>query len=572
MGPEHVVALISAGKRDEAIALARRWTEAEPQSADSWRHLGVALAHANDLEGAEAAIDRGLQISPDDPLVLAEKAFVCYHGGRPNEAARYYAMARERGDHPVYGNGLGSTLMQMGRMIEARQVLEETLAAHPTFIPAHFNLVQARLQSGDQAGARAIADQMIATAPREYLVRDAAVWPLLYDDQTHPDELAELHQSMGQLLPKQRDPRSFPNNRNPDRRLRVGFVSPDFREHSVYRFVWPVLEALADYDVDLYAYASSANEDFGTRHIASLVKKYTEVTSLSVDEFARQVSGDKIDVLFDLAGHTLLNRLVDMAHRLAPVQINWIGYPYSTGVPAMDYRIVDSFTDPDGSWMSEAKVWLQPCFLCFGLPRDLPPVADATDGPTFGSFNVLAKMSPTTVELYSRCLAAVPGSKLILKAQALDEPASRKHLLAQFAAQGVTADRIELYGRLESYQAHLELYNRVTVALDPFPYHGTTTTCEAYSMGVPVVSLVGETHQARVGLSLAHAIGRPEWACFDPDSYVNQAVKLASLNSTGDREVLRARLSESALTDADSMAERLMEAVRAAWQRWCALR
>ncbi len=564
--------MINQGRLDEAVEVARKWTEAAPDDPDAWRYLGVAAVHAGLDEEAATALERGLELKPGDHVLLAERGFAHFHRGEFESAAQCYRQAAERGDDPIYRNGWGNSLMSLGQPAEAAEILAEAVRRHPNFLPAQFNLIQAYVQSGDAASGKRLADSVVAQAPRQYLARDAAVWPYLYDDETTPRQLASLHESMGQLLPRQRDPRSFSNNRDPERKLRVGFVSPDFREHSVHRFVSPVFEALTDQEVDLFAYSSSSNRDRGTERIASLSKKYVDVTTYSLEQFRAQVANDKIDVLFDLAGHTLLNRLADFSIRLAPVQFTWIGYPYSTGVPSIDYRIVDELTDPPGAWASEALVRLNPCFLCFGVPSDAPEPQDEADGPTFCSFNDLSKVSPTTIRLLAGCLEAVPGSKLILKARALAGPKTKSNLLVRFQEVGIEPGRIHLLGRTASYADHLSLYNQATVALDTYPYHGTTTTCEAIAMGLPVVCLVGQTHHARVGLSLVSAVGHPEWVCPDEATYIKTASKLAARRTADDRRSLRRELLASPLTDADGMAERLMAAVRAAWRHWCSLR
>lgn len=571
-GPEQIVKLIHSGNLDEAVRVSRKWTESAPADPVAWQHLGVALAHAGETEQALKALDLGLAVAPEFAELYGERGFALMADGRHEEAAASYQRAMELGDHPVFTNGYGNALLRSGRPMAAARVLGDLVRAHPEFPPAWFNLLQARMQSGDTTGAKELAEELTALAPQDYNVRDAVVWPLLYGDDVTAEELKAAHLAVAQLLPRQRDPRTFPNNRDPERRLRIGFVSPDFREHSVYRFLWPVLEALADHPVDVYAYASSSNQDRGTAHIESLSKKYTDVTPMHPEQFARLVAADKIDILIDLAGHTFLNRLVDISIRLAPIQMSWIGYPYSTGVPAIDFRIVDHLTDPEGSWMTESPLVLNPCFLCFGLPADATEPNDQTSGPTFASFNVLSKLTPTTIGLYAECLKAVPGSQLVLKTLALEEEECRSHLLGKFSAQGVDPARIELLGQLPSYRDHLALYNRVTVALDPYPYHGTTTTCEAYAMGVPVVSLVGQTHQARVGLTLAHAVGHPEWACDTRDAYISAAVRLATSWSEANRQKLRSELKTSSLTDGQDMAERLMTGLRAAWRLWCSRR
>jgi predicted O-linked N-acetylglucosamine transferase (SPINDLY family) len=300
---------------------------------------------------------------------------------------------------------------------------------------------------------------------------------------------------------------------------------------------------------------------------------------LSDDEVAERIRADGIDILVDLAGHTANNRLRVFARKPAPVQVTWLGYPSTTGLTAIDYRLVDVVTDPVGAadtWASETLVRLEGGFLCYGALMDAPeptvPPCIKTGTLTFGSFNYPAKVSAATLDAWAALLSRLPQARLLLKGKPFADPATRALFLARLGERGVPAERVELVAWLSSTIAHLALYNRVDIALDPFPYNGTTTTCDALWMGVPVITWAGDRHAARVGASLLTTVGQTELIARDPDDYVATAAALA-----GDldrlaalRAGLRARLQASPLCDAAGFARALESAYREMWRRWCA--
>ena len=283
----------------------------------------------------------------------------------------------------------------------------------------------------------------------------------------------------------------------------------------------------------------------------------------------------RIDVLLELSGHTNGGRLRALDRKPAPVIVTAIGYPNTTGHPAVDVRIVDSITDPPGSeaCATERLVRIDPCFLCFTPPEDagtptLPPV----DAPiTFGSFNLAAKIAPEAIAMWSAAMAAVPGSRLLLKSRTLVDPGTRQRLVDRLVAGGIAADRVETLAYSPSVADHLALYSRMHVALDTFPYHGATTTCEALWMGVPVVSLAGDRHAARVGASLLAAAGWPELVASTPEEFARLAARLATDRSrlAEFRATARDRLRTSPLLDSAAYAARFHAALRDCWRRHC---
>ena len=297
------------------------------------------------------------------------------------------------------------------------------------------------------------------------------------------------------------------------------------------------------------------------------------------ERVADKVWENKIDILVDLAGHTAGNRLRVFARKPAPVQVSYLGYPGSTGLSEMDYRLTDSLADPPGKTEllhSEKLLRLPVCNWCFNEPDDAPMVgplpAYAAGSICFGTFNNFTKASPAIMDMWAAILNAVPSSRLIMKFRGLGEKSVRQQIHQCFASRGVRAERLEIRGHEPNPVSHLKAYNEVDIALDTFPYHGTTTTCEAMWMGVPVVTLAGSSHVSRVGVSLLSSVGLPEMIAQTPQQYVEIAVGLArDLPRLADlRLTLRPRMRASPLMDAPRFARDIEAAYRQMWRIWCA--
>jgi len=297
--------------------------------------------------------------------------------------------------------------------------------------------------------------------------------------------------------------------------------------------------------------------------------------SMSMEGLDAAIRERSIDVLIELSGHTEAGRLPALAGKPAPVIISAIGYPNTTGLPSVDWRVVDSITDPPGSehLCTERLLRLDPCFLCYSPPSQAPePAMPPADAPImFGSFNNAAKIGPSSIELWARVLKAVPGSRLLLKSQTLSDAAGRARIERRFTEAGIDASRLELLAWSKTRQEHLELYARVHVALDTVPYNGTTTTCEALWMGVPTVTTLGDRHAARVSASLLHAAGHAELVAKDAEDFVRLSAALAQDRARLStlRANLRAELRASPLCDAPAYAARFHAAIRECWKAWC---
>jgi predicted O-linked N-acetylglucosamine transferase (SPINDLY family) len=371
---------------------------------------------------------------------------------------------------------------------------------------------------------------------------------------------------------------------DPARKLRVGYVSADFRQHAVASFIEPIIAAHDRTQVSVTCY-SDGMPDAVTARLREVARPdaWRDVRPLTDEALARQIIDDKIDILVDLAGHTSGNRLLTFARRPAPVQITYCGYPGTTGLAAIGWRLTDALADPpgDADRQHAEQLWRLPHgFLCFqpdpelGTPSRPPCSLNGGTAVTFGSFNNLSKLGDEVLAAWARILEGVPGSRLFLKSRALTDEEPRQRLRRVFADHGIAPQRLEFAPYAATTQDHLSLYSQVDLALDPFPYNGTTTTCEALWMGVPVLSLGGKTHAGRVGASLLNAVGFPELVVGSIDKYVAAAVALAA-----DRErlatyraELRPRMTSSPLTNPRLITADIESAYREMWRQFCATR
>ncbi|MCP4628069.1 MAG: glycosyltransferase, partial [bacterium] len=309
----------------------------------------------------------------------------------------------------------------------------------------------------------------------------------------------------------------YANSTSKHKRLRIGYVSPDFCWHSVAYFIEPVIAAHNRNACEIYCYSAVKRPDDVTVRIKGAADVWRDIYEISNERVAEMVRADRIDILVDLTGHTAGNCLKVFARKPAPVQVTWIGYPNTTGLSSVDYRITDNYADPgddDEQLYTEKLVRMPQTFLCYRpydrFP-DVGPLPSVHAGfVTFGSFNNLSKINMEVVALWAGILQKVSGSQLLLKSSQLEDRETKARFEQYFADYGITHDRLLFVGQDQDWVNHLDLYNRVDIALDPFPYNGTTTTCEALWMGVPVVALKGDRHSGRVGVSLLSNIGLEE--------------------------------------------------------------
>jgi predicted O-linked N-acetylglucosamine transferase (SPINDLY family) len=363
--------------------------------------------------------------------------------------------------------------------------------------------------------------------------------------------------------------------------LRIGYLSPDLRSHSVSFFILPLLENRNRQEAEVTCYSTTLAQDGVTEKIKANADTFRAVYRMSDEKLATLIQEDGIDILVELSGHTALNRLPMLANRVAPIQVTYLGYANTTGLAEMDYRITDAIADPVGvsdAWHTEKLVRIPGGFLAYRAAFNaaefpvVPMPAEQAGHVTFGSFNNLAKINDTVLDAWAAILAQVPMSQLILKARGLRSDKVQARILGAFAARGVDTDRVRLLTQERTASAHLALYNQMDVALDTFPYNGTTTTCEALWMGTPVVTFQGRSHAGRVGASLLQRMGLGELVAENRQGYIETAVALGrDLSRIAQvRTGLRDRLQGSPVMDAGRLARELESAYRDLWRSYCA--
>ncbi len=566
---------LAAGRRREAEAPLREAARLDPRDAQAPLHLGILLRDEGRKDEAEAAFRRALELDPGSPAALGFLGNLLLGSGRIPEALRLQEAAAARAPRsPEAQYNLAKALDAAGRMSAAMARYEAALVLRPAFVEARTNLAVLQAAAGLTGEALEGFRAALQEAPERWPTRSAYLYHLHQDPAQTPASLLQAHRTWT-AAPAPRGMTARPEAA----RLRLGLVSPDFRRHSCAYFLEPLLANLDRGSVEVFAYADLPQRDEVTTRLEGLCSHFTETTDWSHDRLAERLRADGLDVLVDLAGHTSDNRLPVFAGRCAPLQATWLGYPGTTGLAAMDVRISDGDADPAGFEAHHCERLLRlPRFLCYGgdagAPDPGPPPQLARGHATFGSFNNLPKLHDGVLRLWARILAGAPGSRLLLKGhRAFNDARIRQGTQARLEAAGLDPARVDLAPLDSDHAAHLARYRDVDVALDPFPYNGTTTTCEALWMGVPVVALEGGRHAARVGCSLLRGAGRPAWIARDEDAYVAAAIALAG-DTQGLAEIrrtLRADLAVSALCDGPAFARAFEDALREAlgWgRRW----
>lgn len=564
---ERARALRRAGFVAEAVADLQAEIVRRPDWADGFQELGLALKAQGRLGEAEIALRESSRLAPRDAAAQLNLGVVALEAGRPLEAVdcfrRALAIDPQRAEAH---NILGSALLDLGQCEAAAAALAEALRLKPGYAAAHDNLGRVRKAQG--RSLEALAEHRAALASRpEPATHSNFLYTLNLAENQSPEAVAAEHfRWAAQHARFAEPPPALPPAGREGRRIRVGYVSADFQQHAVSFFAAPVLAAHDLKRFEITCYSNGRKSDTVTRRLHGLVEHWRDISRMEDAAVAALVRRERIDILVDLGGHTAGNRLLVFARRPAPVQVTWLGYPNTTGLSQIGYRITDAASDPAGesdARYSERLVRLPGPFLCYEPPVALPPAArlpaDAEGPIVFGCFNNLAKVNPGTVRVWCEILRALPRSQLMLKSVGLADPATASGVRAWFANEGVAPERIVCDSERRAVAEHLQLYRRIDVALDPFPYNGTTTTCEALLMGVPVVTLAGRMHASRVGASLLEAVGRREWVAASERDLVARAVELANDRPAlaRIRAALREELLRSPLCDARGFTRRL---------------
>lgn len=533
----------------------------------------LSQQRAGQLSAAEAGYRQILTENPNQPEVFYNLGLVLRTGGRLNEAVEAYEHALELRPHfPEAINNLGVVLERLGRLDEAEDVFRHALLLEPDSADTLSNLGGVLKDLGRLDEAIECLTRAHALDPANARIHSNLIFTLHYSPafdaaalRRAAAEWGEQHAPLAEFVE-----RPFSNDADPNRRLRIGYLSSYFRDHCQALFMIPLFSNHDHHRFEIFGYSDVTAPDAITGRLQGHTDGWRQTTGLNDLAVAAMIREDKIDLLVDLTLHMADHRLGVFAEKPAPIQVTWLGYPGTTGVKAMDYRLTDPYLDPAGtdSFYTEQSIRLPESFWCYDPLTDEPPVnplpADAAGFVTFGCLNNFCKVTDPVLDLWAQVLRSVPDSKLLLLAPV---GSARTRVKARL---GLVSDRVE-FAAYQPRCDYLELYHRIDIGLDTFPYNGHTTSLDALWMGVPVISRTGSTVVSRAGLSLMTNLGLPELVTEANDQFVHCAMSLANDRKrlAALRSNLRERMQRSPLMDAARFAKNVENTYRLMWRSWC---
>jgi len=553
----------AAGDLPQAIRLFKDVLKVAPRHLDATYLLGTAQAMSGALQEAVVTLQKAAEIGPGSAMVRTNLGLALKMLGRGEEAEAAFREALALDPKlPQAANNLAALLVARGRPSEAEALAAGVLKTSPE--AAGYALIQLANAQADQARvAEALAslERLLEPPPGSAVAWSNFLSLLHYDPARGPREIFDLHRRWGQRFGASPPARRMPSGR---KRIRVGYLSPDFRAHPVGLLIEPVVARHDPARVEVFLYHDSSVQDAVTSRLRAIDGvTWRDVGGVSDAALASRIRSDEIQVLMDLSGHLSGNRLAVFGARAAPVQGTWLGYPGTTGLPAMDFAVSDPVFDPpeeENRWYSERLVRLNRPAFCFAPPDDAPPVAPPAGGGTFrfGSFNNLRKMNDDVIAVWSRILARVPDSVLVMQTRALGDEGVRRRLVARFRDHGIGEERVE-FRATSALAEHLRLLSETHLCLDPWPWNGHMTTLNALWMGVPVLTLAGDRRAWRMGRCILSALGLDALVTDSRDAFVESAVKMTrDAGLLKDlRAGLRQRMAESPLTDGRGLAAEL---------------
>jgi protein O-GlcNAc transferase len=566
------------GRIAEAEACYRKALALAPGFALAHFNLGNALRDMGRAEEAVESYEQATALTPDCPSFFSNLGNALRELGRLEDALGVYRKALDADpDNTEARVNLGNAFKELGRLDEAADAYREALLIQPAMAETHFNLGTVFQDQCRITEAIACYRRALALRPDHVIAHSNLLMNIQYDRDLTPETLLEeaLDWERKQLAGISAA-LSHRNDPDPERPIKIGYVSGDYRRHPVGYFLDGVLACHDPARFEVFCYANQNSGDDLTDRLRKNAHHWRDIPGIPDDRVADLIRNDSVDILVDLSGHTARNLLTVFGRKPAPIQATWAGYAGTTGLSSMDYLISDDRETPEGTdgWYREEIVRLPDCYVCYTPPDYAPPVAPLPARKngfvTFGCFNNLAKLNSRVVELWTRLLRKVPDARLLLVTKALGDTPTRERFREAFARAGVE-NRVAFLGMIP----HPELlahYGEVDIALDPFPYSGGLTTLESLWMGVPVITLGGDRFAARHSLSHLTAVGLTEFIATDEDSYIKTASSLAGeiprLESL--RLGLREKTAASPLCDCPRFTRNLEESYRAMWRRWCA--
>ena len=573
-------ALRAQGRFDEALAALDRALSLDPKNVEALINRAVTLKETGQLDAAAATCETARKLAPGRPEVHLNLGNILSLQQRFDEAVESYRAALAIAPQADVYYNLGNTYADNRHLNDAVDCFRRAIELNPGYVSAHYNLGKTLQEQGLLDEAEAAYQSALRLDPERESTNLNLLLLQQYLPDRPPEQVKQLHAAWGARVLKKvpkKERGGYQVTPDPDRVLRVGYISPDFCDHQVADFVEPILSRHDPGKVSVICYANVPEEDAVTERFRACASLWRDVSRSTDREVAEMVRADRIDILVDLAGHTRGSRLTALAHRPAPVQATYIGYPCTTGLPDVDYRFTDQWADPPGfeDHYTEELVRLDAGFCAYRPPDNAPDVSLAPVQKngylTFGCLLPLVKLNAPTARLWAGVLNAVPDARLLVFRDSLALPEMRERFRQRLADNGVPVERVDLVGEPVQNKSHLKVYGQIDLVLDNIPYGGHTTTCEALWMGVPVLTLAGERFIGRMGASLLTGIGLAELVCDTEKNYVTRASALA-----GDPERLaslrsgmRERMRNSPLIDGEAVTRSLEKAYREIWRRWC---
>jgi len=533
------------GRDKEAIQCLNKALQIKPDSAMLYVNLGSIFAKQGNIDRALFLYKRALEVNPNYSIAYNNIGSAYREQEDFNKAQEYYQTAIKLS--PQYAMAqcnLGSLLLLTGKPDEAIEHYRKAISIKADYAEAHSNILYAL--------------NFMPSISQKEIFKESIQW-----EDIHAKNLLKSNQV-------------YANDIGEKRKLRIGYVSPDFRNHSVNFFFEPVLNGHNKKCFEVYLYSSVIKPDYITERLKTAADHWRSIVGMNDETVSKMIVKDRIDILVDLAGHTAGNRLLVFGYKPAPSQVSWLGYPNTTGMHTIDYRIVDEITDPVGTGddlHSEELIGLPNSFFCFQPTVDSPDVEDVsrkkTGQITFGSVNNLAKLNKEVLDLWAQILYKIPNSRLLIFGKSFTEKNGRNRFLELFSGNGIEEDRIEMISHVPHLK-FLDIHKRIDIILDPFPYNGHTATCNSLWMGVPMITLRGKSHVARVGASILTNIGLPELIAENKEEYVTKAITLAE--DTGRlrslRKGMRTRMKNSPICNAKAFTESLESAYTRIWEKY----
>ncbi len=565
---------------DEAETALRRALALRP-AAETYSNLGLVQHQLGQFEAAIASFEEAIKLRPDlaGPHVNVGTTYLKLEM-YDEAAASFRAAIALSPRHVVAMSNLGLVLFRAGKLEAAETELRAAIEINPRFAEALRVLGEVVRDQGRMAEAIELFRRGVEIDPSNVLGYQGLIFGENYISAGTPAEALDAARHFDEIVSRPA-PVPFPNSRDPERRLKIGFVSGDFRRHPVGQFFGHMLPHFDRQQVEVTLYANQTKSDGTTLEMRETTDHWRPIARLSDEAAAEQIRADGTDILIDLSGHTGGNRLQMFALRPAPVQAAWLGYSGTTGLSTIDHIIADDDIIPveDEAHYSETPVRLPASYLCYSppkfhgvVPEVAPTPADANGFVTFGTYNNLFKVSDASVACWAKVLAAVPDSRLLLKGAALASEDGRSAVERRFSEHGIAPDRLLLKASVGSHLVHFRSYSEIDIGLDPFPYNGTTTSCDSLWMGVPFVALAGDRFISRVGVSLLRSVGLGDLVAGDVDQYVQIARDLAAdlPRLRRIRAGLRDDLMASPLGDVERFTRHFEAGLREMWRRWCA--